>query len=216
VRALVVKGQSILLRTWTLRPDNAVEPVHHQNSTKRGSRANDGERLFALITFKFSAKITHTHGKPTPGDFHPDRSGGHVVPWWHSPDVMVRVSSEWKSPHVMVSVSSSENHPTLWLGWKLPHVMVRVSFCFPVDALTCKNWQNSTNYSFHISIWGDLEHFLGRLSMTKTPVATELAVCETWKSIAVSRSTWLPSNCRKAFAHFGQVYLVKSFGLLRN
>jgi len=52
--------------------------------------------------------------------------------------------------------------------------------------------------------------------MTKPPVATELAVCETWKSIAVSRSTWLPSNCRKAFAHFGQVYLVKSFGLLRN
>ena len=29
VRALVVKGQSILLRTWSLRPDKAVEPVHH-------------------------------------------------------------------------------------------------------------------------------------------------------------------------------------------
>jgi len=37
VRALVVKGQSILLRTLTLRPDNAVEPAHHQNRTKRGS-----------------------------------------------------------------------------------------------------------------------------------------------------------------------------------
>jgi len=42
--------------------------------------ANDGEHLFALITFKFSAKITHSPGILTPGDFHPDRSGGHVVP----------------------------------------------------------------------------------------------------------------------------------------
>jgi len=33
----VAKSQSILLRTWTLRPDNAVEPVHHQNRTNRGS-----------------------------------------------------------------------------------------------------------------------------------------------------------------------------------
>ena len=40
VRALAVKGQCILMRTWTLRPDNAVEPVQHQNRTKRGSRAN--------------------------------------------------------------------------------------------------------------------------------------------------------------------------------
>jgi len=40
VRAFVVTDQSILLRTWTLRPDNAVEPAHHQNRTKRGSRAN--------------------------------------------------------------------------------------------------------------------------------------------------------------------------------
>ena len=76
----MVKGQNILLRAKTLRPDNAVEPVHHQNRTKRGSRANDGEHLFALITFKFSAKITHTPGKLTPGDFHRNRSGGHVVP----------------------------------------------------------------------------------------------------------------------------------------
>jgi len=40
VRALAVKGQSVLLRTWTLRPENTVEPVHHQNRTKRGSRGN--------------------------------------------------------------------------------------------------------------------------------------------------------------------------------
>jgi len=93
---LVVKGPSILLRTWTLRPDIAVEPVHHQNRTKRGSRANcqcqRWEHLPALITFKFSAKITHTTGIPTPCDFHRDRSGGHVVPKWKSPDAMVRVS----------------------------------------------------------------------------------------------------------------------------
>jgi len=42
--------------------------------------ANDGEHMSALITFKFSAKITHTPGVLTPGDFHPDRSGGNVVP----------------------------------------------------------------------------------------------------------------------------------------
>jgi len=42
--------------------------------------ANDGEHLSALITFKFSAKITHTPVTLTPGDFHPDRSGGHMVP----------------------------------------------------------------------------------------------------------------------------------------
>jgi len=41
---------------------------------------NDGEHLSALITFKFSAKITHTPGILTPGGFRPDKSGGHVVP----------------------------------------------------------------------------------------------------------------------------------------
>jgi len=55
--------------------------------------ANDVEHLSALITSKFSAKITHTPELLTAGDFHSDRSGGHVVP-------------RWKSPHVMVSVSS--------------------------------------------------------------------------------------------------------------
>jgi len=95
VRALVLKGQSILLRAWTLRPANAVEPVHHQNRTKQGSRVNyqcqRWEHLPALVTFKFSAKITHTPGILTPVDFHRDRSGGQVVPKWKSPDVMVRV-----------------------------------------------------------------------------------------------------------------------------
>jgi len=42
--------------------------------------ANDGEHLSALITFKFSAKITHTPGILTTGDFHIDRSGGRMVP----------------------------------------------------------------------------------------------------------------------------------------
>jgi len=36
--------------------------------------------MSAFVTFKFSAEITHTPGILTPGDFHPDRSGGHVVP----------------------------------------------------------------------------------------------------------------------------------------
>jgi len=52
----------------------------HLNRTKRGSRANDAEHLSALITLKFSAKITHTTGILTPADFHPDTSGGHVYP----------------------------------------------------------------------------------------------------------------------------------------
>jgi len=37
------------------------------------------ELLSALITFKFSAKITHTPGIPTPSDFRPDKSGGPKV-----------------------------------------------------------------------------------------------------------------------------------------
>jgi len=35
-----------------LETDNSAEPVHHQNGTKRGSSANDAERLSALITFQ--------------------------------------------------------------------------------------------------------------------------------------------------------------------
>jgi len=42
--------------------------------------ANDWEHVSTLLTFKFSAKITHTNGILTTGDFHPDRSGGYVVP----------------------------------------------------------------------------------------------------------------------------------------
>jgi len=48
--------------------------------------ANDGEHLSALITFKFSAKITHTPGILTPGDCHPDMSGGH---WPRGPYVKI-------------------------------------------------------------------------------------------------------------------------------
>jgi len=44
------------------------------------STANDVEHLFALIAFTFSAKITHTPGILTAGDFYPGRSGGYVVP----------------------------------------------------------------------------------------------------------------------------------------
>jgi len=57
-------------------------PPSKQDKTR--SRANcqcqQWEHLPALITFKFSTKITHTPGITTPGDFHPDRSGGHVAP----------------------------------------------------------------------------------------------------------------------------------------
>ena len=123
VRPLVVKGQSILLRRWTLRPDKAVQPVHHQNRTKRGSRADDGKHLSALITFAFSATITHTPRILTSGDFYPGRSGGHVVP-------------RWKLPDVMVNVSSGENHPTLCLEWVFVSLLMRWH---------CKNWQNSTH-----------------------------------------------------------------------
>ena len=134
MRALVVKAQSNLLRTWTLRPNNAVEPVHHQNRTKRDSRANcqcqRWENLPALIAFKFSAKITYTPGIPTPGDFHPDRSGGHVVPRWKSPDVMVRVSF-------------------LFPCWCLDIVKIDKTVLI---------------YRLHISIWGSLEHCLGGVS----------------------------------------------------
>jgi len=68
----------------------------------------------------------------------------------------------------------------------------------------CTNLQNSTNLSFSYFNLGGVVHCLGGLSPPNPPVATGLAVCETWKSIAVPRSIWLPNNCRKAFAHFGQ------------
>ena len=48
VRTLMVKSQSIFLRTRTFRPDNAVELDHHQNRTKRSSRANC-QRWGALV-----------------------------------------------------------------------------------------------------------------------------------------------------------------------
>jgi len=77
--------------------------------------ANEREHLFALITFKFSAKITHTPGMPTPGDLHPDRSRGHVVPRCKSDDVMVDCEFGWNLPPVMIGVSWGENCSTLWL-----------------------------------------------------------------------------------------------------
>ena len=97
VRALVVKGQSMVWRTWTLRPDNVVEPVHHQNRTKRGSRANY-QRWGALVCIdhcQVFCKTTHNPGILTPVDFHPNRSGGHVVPRWKSPQVMVDYEFGW-------------------------------------------------------------------------------------------------------------------------
>jgi len=198
VRALAVKGQSLLLRTWTLRPDNAVEPVHHQKRTKRGSHANC--QWWRALVCKFSATITHTPGILNylitrlilrqivwSGDFYPGRSGGHVVPRWKSPDVMVSVS----------------------LGWKSPHRMVRVSLLFHCWCLDIvKIDKTPLIYSFKISIWGAWCTVWCGLGHQIPPVVTGLVLCETWKSIAVPRSSWLPNNCRKVFAHFGQVYLI--------
>jgi len=79
-------------------------PPSKQNREVQVTTANDGEHLSALITFKFSAKITHIPGILTPGDFHLGRSDSHMIP-------------SRKSPDVMVSVSSGENHPTLSLVW---------------------------------------------------------------------------------------------------
>jgi len=179
VRALVVKGQSILLRTWTLRPDNAVEPVHHQNRTKRGSRANchsahDGSTCRHWSLSSFLQRLF------TPLEYQPPviSTGTGVVATWYL----------------------GENHPTLWLDWL---------FCFPVDALTLYKFTKLHLFIVFMFqfrgvwsiVWGGLAHQI-------PPVATGLVLCETWKSIAVPRSIWLPNNCRKAFAHFGQVYLM--------
>jgi len=94
-------------------------------------------------------------------------------------------------------------------GWKSPHVMVRVSFLFPCWCLDIvKIDKIPLIYSFQISIWGAWCIVWGGWAHQIPPVATGLAVCETWKSIAVPRSIWLPNNCRKVFAHFGQGWLM--------
>jgi len=180
VRALEVKGQSILLRKWTLRPD-VVESVHHQNITKRGSRANC-QRWGALVCidhFQVFAKITHTPGIPSLGDFNPDRSGDHV-PLGESHATL------W------LIVSSGE---TLWLVWV---------FGFPVNALTF--YKLTKLHQFIVFVF----QFEGAwcIVWVSLPVATGLAVRETWKSMVMPRSIWLPNNCRKAFAHFGQGWLM--------
>jgi len=94
VRALVVNGQNVLLRTSTLCPDNAVDPVHHQNRTKRGSRANC-QRWGAHVC------IDHIHV------FYKDYS----QPW----NTNRRVTSTRTG--VVTTWSLGENHSTLWLVW---------------------------------------------------------------------------------------------------
>ena len=89
--------------------------------------------------------------------------------------------------------------------WKSPDVMVRVSFVSLLMPWHCKNRQNPT---FIFQFGGAWCIVLGDGAHEITPLATGLAVCETWKSIALPRSSWLPNNCRKAFACFGQVYLM--------
>jgi len=117
--------------------------------------ANDLEHVSTLLTFKFSAKIIHTTGTLTTGDFHQERSGGHVVPTWKSSEIMVDCEFGCKWPDSMVSVSSGENQPTLWLVWVWVKITSRYEYwivwvwgknhptlwlecvlCFPVDAMT--------------------------------------------------------------------------------
>jgi len=119
----------------------------------------------------------------------------------------------WKSPHVMVSVISGENHPTLRLVWVWSenHATLWLVwvFCFPVDAFLpwhYKNWQNSTNLLFSYFNLGGFGAFFGGLSPPNPPSGDGTGRMWDMKSIAVPQSIWLPNNCRKAYAHFGQVY----------
>ena len=89
---LVVKGQSMLLRTWTLRPDNAVEPAHYQNRRKRGSHANCqrfGARVYIAHFQVFSKDYSH-HWNTNHGWFPPREE------WWpRGPDVKIIRNYGW-------------------------------------------------------------------------------------------------------------------------
>jgi len=175
-----------------------VAPVHHQNRTQRGSRANDA--LVCIDHFQIFCKDCPHPWNTSPRSFPPRQE------WWpRGPEVKLTTRYGWlwvgwKSPDIMASVSSGENHRTLWLEWV---------FGFPINALTLYkltklHWFIVFVFQFGGAwciVWVGLDHQI-------PPVATGLAVCETWKSIAVPRSIWLLNNCRKAFAHFGQVYLM--------
>jgi len=117
--ALVVKAKAFYWghERWDQTALWNLSTIKTEQNEVHEPTANDREHLSAVITFKFSAKITHTPGILTPVEFHPDRSGGHVVPKWKSPGVMVDCEFRWKSPEIMVSVSSGENHPALLLVW---------------------------------------------------------------------------------------------------
>jgi len=135
VRALAVKSQSVLLRTWTLRSDTAVEPVYNQNRTKQGSRANC-QRWGALVCIDHFQVFCNDYSHPW------NTNLGWFLPrqeWWSR-------SPRWKSPDVMVSVNSGENHPTLWLEWV---------FLFPCWCLDIvKIDKTPLIYNFQIPIWG--------------------------------------------------------------
>jgi len=66
--------------TFETRQRCGTRPPSKQQNEVHVPPAKHGEHLFALIAFKFSAMVTHTPGILNPGDFHPDRNGGHVVP----------------------------------------------------------------------------------------------------------------------------------------
>jgi len=128
VCALVVKGPSILLRTWTLRPDNAVEPVHNQNRTKWGSRAN---------CQRWGARVCIDHFQVFCKDYsHPwNTNPGWLPPrheWWP----LATWSLCENHPTLWLIVSSGENHPTLWFVWvwgeNHPALWLEWVFGFPV------------------------------------------------------------------------------------
>ena len=201
MRALVIKAKAFYWghELWDQTTLWNLSTIKTEQNEVHVPAANDGH-LCALITFKFSGKITHTPGILTPGDFLPDRSGGHVDPRWKSPNVVVDCEFGWQSPNVVVSVS---------LVWKPPDVMARVSFWFPCLCLDIVQIDITPLIcSFHISIWGAWCIVWVILAHQILTVATWLVVCETWNSIAVPRSIWLRNNCRRAFAPFAQVYLM--------
>ena len=193
MRALVVKGQSILLRAWTLRPDNSVELVHHQNRTKRVSPANcqcqRWEHLPAMITFKFSVRLH------TPLEYQP-------------PVISIRTG-------VVASWYLGENHPTLCLEWvfyfpvdaltlqKLTKLHLFIVFIFQFGGAWSIVWRlsppNPPCGDGNSRMWDMKVNTSGAIDLSAQQLSE--SICPFWAS--------LPDvpDFRKKFAHFGQGWL---------
>ena len=92
VRALAIKGQSIQFEdmNFEIRQRCGTCPPSKQNKTRFTCQRRGA--LACIDHFQVFCN-TCTPGILTSGDFYPGRSGGHVVPRWKSPDIMVSVSS---------------------------------------------------------------------------------------------------------------------------